>query len=69
MEELLVTSSILVSQISQFLCFIAAVIDTNLIDILDGTMVMIAMYTINIGHPGMLLGSFRNKQLDANGKA
>ena len=41
----------------------------NLIDILDGAMVPIAMYTINLGHPGMLLGSFKNKPLDANGRA
>ena len=41
----------------------------TLIDVLDGAMVTIAMYTINIGHPGMLLGSFRNTQVDGNGRA
>jgi len=41
----------------------------NPIDVLDGAMVTIAMYTINIGHPGMLLGSFRNTQVDANDRA
>ena len=37
----------------------------NLVDVLDGAMVMIAMYTINIGHSGLLFGSFWNKRLDA----
>ena len=39
-----------------------------MIDVLDGAMVTIAIYTINIGNPGMILGPFRNKQFDANGK-
>ncbi|KIM37554.1 hypothetical protein M413DRAFT_448364 [Hebeloma cylindrosporum] len=38
-------------------------------NVLDGAMVTIAMYVINFGHPGMLLGSSRDKQVDANGKA
>jgi len=41
----------------------------NVIDVLDGAMVTIAMYTINIGHPGLLLGTFWNKRLDADATA
>jgi len=38
----------------------------NPVDILDGAMGTIAMYTINIGYSGLLLGSFWNKRLDAD---
>jgi hypothetical protein len=36
----------------------------NPLDALDGAMVTIAMYTINIAHPGILLASSPNKQVD-----
>lgn len=70
MEELSVTSFISVSWLFLLLSFNTAwVLMETLIDVLDGAMVTIAMYTINIGHPGMLLGSFRNTQVDGNGRA
>ena len=36
----------------------------NPLDALDGGMVTIAMYTINIAHPGILLALSPNKQVD-----
>ena len=36
----------------------------NQLDALDGAMVTIAMYTMNITHPGILLALSPNKQVD-----
>jgi hypothetical protein len=37
----------------------------NLLDGLDGAMVTIAMYTINIAHPGILLAVSATKEVNA----
>jgi hypothetical protein len=67
MEELSVTSFISVRHISFFSAYYhSQLLTDNLVDVLDGAMVTIAMYTINIGHPGFLLGTFWNKRLDAD---
>ncbi|KAJ7108011.1 RTA1-domain-containing protein [Mycena crocata] len=42
------------------------VIETEIyFNIFDGAMVVLAIYTINIAHPGLLLGSYRSHQRDA----
>ena len=38
----------------------------NPLDALDGAMVTIAMYSMNIAHPGILLALSSNKQIDTD---
>jgi hypothetical protein len=67
LEELSVTSFISVRHISCFSAYYdSQLLTDSLVDVLDRAMVTIAMYTINIGHPGLLLGTFWNKRRDAD---
>ena len=65
MEELSVTKYTLVSIFGiSDISLPVQLLMYNPLDALDGGMVTIAMYTINIAHPGILLALSPNKQVD-----